>query len=63
VNWTLFADRSDEELANVLICLINQTSYLLWRQIQRLEKDFLKEGGFTERMYHDRKKARGQFPP
>ena len=60
VNWTLFADRSDEELANILICLINQVSYLLWRQIQWLEADFLKEGGFTERMYNARKKARGQ---
>lgn len=59
VNWTLFGDRTDEELANILICLINQASYLLWRQIERLEKDFLKEGGFTERMYHARKKARG----
>ena len=60
VNWTLFGDRTDEELANILICLINQASYLLWRQIERLEKDFLKEGGFTERMNHARKKARGR---
>lgn len=60
VNWSLFADRSDEELANILICLINQASYLLWRQIQRLEEDFLKEGGFTERMYHAHKNARGR---
>jgi four helix bundle suffix protein len=59
VNWNLFGDRSDEELANIMICLINQASYLLWKQLQRLEDDFLKKGGFTERLYHSRKKARG----
>jgi restriction system protein len=60
VNWKLFEDRSDAELANILICLINQASYLLWKQMQRLEQDFLNEGGFTERMYHARKQARGK---
>ncbi len=59
VNWTLFGDRSDEELANIMICLINQASYLLWKQMQRLEQDFLNEDGFTERMYHARKQKRG----
>jgi four helix bundle suffix protein len=42
-------------LANTLICLINQTSYLLWQQMKFLEKEFLENGGFTERMYHARK--------
>jgi len=45
--------------ANTLICLINQATYLLGRQIQRLEKDFLEKGGITERMYQQRVKARG----
>lgn len=41
--------------ANTLITLIYQTKYLLDRQIQSLETDFLERGGFTERMYHSRK--------
>jgi len=42
-------------LANTLICLINQASYLLWQQMKVLEKEFLENGGFTERMYQARK--------
>jgi four helix bundle suffix protein len=37
-------------VANILICLIHQTNYLLDQQIRRLEQDFLKEGGLRERM-------------
>jgi len=59
VNWKLFDNRSDAELANIMICLINQASFLLWKQIQFLEKKFLREGGFTEKMYASRKQARG----
>ncbi|MEJ5262890.1 MAG: four helix bundle suffix domain-containing protein [Ignavibacterium sp.] len=36
--------------ANVLIGLIKITSYLLSRQIKRLEQDFINEGGLRERM-------------
>jgi four helix bundle suffix protein len=43
-----------EVFANTLICLINQASYLLRRQLQTLEEQFLREGGFTERMYRSR---------
>jgi len=49
---------SAEVAANTLICLINQASYLLGRQLQRLEEQFLKEGGFTERLYKARTQAR-----
>jgi len=44
-----------ESAANTLICLIHQTNFLLDRQIKALEKDFLENGGFTERMYWKRK--------
>ncbi len=47
-----------EVAANTLICLINQATYLLKRQIQKLERDFLGEGGFTERLYRKRSEAR-----
>lgn len=49
---------SPEVAANTLICLINQASYLLGRQLQRLEQQFLKEGGFTERLYQARSQVR-----
>lgn len=49
---------SPEAAANTLICLINQASYLLGRQLQRLEQQFLEEGGFTERLYKARTQAR-----
>lgn len=40
------------QAANTLICLIHQTNYLLDQQLRRLERDFLEEGGFTERLPH-----------
>jgi four helix bundle suffix protein len=49
---------SAEVAANTLICLINQASFLLARQLQHLERKFLDEGGFTERMYRERQKRR-----
>lgn len=42
--------RSPEVVANIIICLIHQTTYLLRRQITELEQAFLKEGGLRERM-------------
>jgi len=49
---------SPEVAANTLICLINQASFLLRRQLQKLEQSFLKEGGFTERLYRERQARR-----
>ncbi len=50
--------RPAEIVANIAICLVHQANYLLDKQIQRLEKDFLKEGGLRERMTRARLKAR-----
>ena len=50
---------SPEVAANTLICLINQVSFLLRRQLQKLEQSFLNEGGFTERLYRERQARRG----
>ncbi len=59
-----FENRSAEVRANVIICLIHQTNYLLDQQIRRLESDFLKEGGLRERMtrarIESRKEQRGR---
>ena len=45
-----------EVVANIAICLINQTNHLLDRQIRRLERDFLREGGIRERMSRARRR-------
>ncbi len=47
-----------ETAANTLICLIHQANYLLDQQLRQLEKQFLEEGGFTERLYHTRQEAK-----
>jgi len=47
-----------EVAANALICLVHQTNYLLDRQLRQLEKQFLDQGGFTERLYNARQRAR-----
>jgi four helix bundle suffix protein len=49
---------SPEAAANTVICLIHQTNYLLDQQLRQLEKAFLDEGGFTERLYRVRTAAR-----
>ena len=51
-------DSSPEIAANTMVCLINQTNYLLDQQLRVLERDFLKEGGFTERLYRTRSQMR-----
>jgi len=49
--YKTYKDSSPEVAANTAVCFIHQTNYLLDRQLRVLEKEFLKEGGFTERMY------------
>jgi len=51
-------DSSPEVAANTIICLIHQTNYLLDQQLRQLEKAFLEEGGFSERLYQARTMAR-----
>ncbi len=41
---------NSENFANCLICLIHQANFLLDRQLIALEKSFLEEGGFTEKL-------------
>jgi four helix bundle suffix protein len=45
-------------VANIAICLIHQTNYLIDRQLLRLENDFLEQGGLRERMTRLRLKYR-----
>ncbi len=50
--------RPSEVIANMAICLIHQTNYLIDRQLRSLEQAFLKEGGLRERMTRARLRAR-----
>lgn len=55
--------RSAEVVANIALCLINQTNYLVDRQIVRLEKEFLQQGGLRERMTRLRLQHRNKQKP
>lgn len=55
---TYIEEASAETAANTLICLIHQTNYLLDQLLRQLEQQFLKEGGFTEKLYRVRSQAR-----
>jgi len=47
-----------EAAANCLICLIHQANFLLDRQLNSLQQEFLENGGFTERLYSARRANR-----
>jgi four helix bundle suffix protein len=52
--------RSIGIVANIGICVIHQTNYLVDQQIRRLERDFVKEGGLRERMTRARRHHRDE---
>ncbi|KAB2639330.1 MAG: four helix bundle protein [Verrucomicrobia bacterium] len=54
------ATRPPEVLANIAICLIHQTNYLLDQQLKTLEKEFIQQGGLRERMTRVRLANRNQ---
>jgi len=45
-------------VANIAVCLIHQTNYLLDQQRRSLEAEFVKHGGIRERMTKARRDAR-----
>ncbi len=55
---SFFESRLPETVANILICLIHQCSYLLFQQIKQQENEFLEDGGIREKMYAARNKNR-----
>ncbi len=60
---TYVEESPPEVAANTILCVIHQANYLLDRQLASLEKHFLEEGGFTERLYRARtehRRARSQ---
>lgn len=60
---TFIETRPAEVVANIIICLINQTNYLLDQLLRRLEQDFPREGGLRERMTRARLTARARQQP
>jgi len=54
--------RPPEVVANIALCLIHQTNYLLDQQIRRLEKDFVQHGGLRERMTRARLQHQNKPP-
>jgi four helix bundle suffix protein len=55
---TYIETRSPEVAANIIVCLIHQTNYLLDQQIRQLERAFVTEGGLSERMTRARVRER-----
>jgi four helix bundle suffix protein len=49
---------SAEVAANTAICIIHQANFLLDQQMRALGKEFLEEGGFTEKLYRARTETR-----
>ncbi len=54
--------RPADVIANIAICLIHQTNYLLDQQLKTLEKEFIEHGGLRERMTKARLNHRNQMP-
>lgn len=59
---TAIVERSDETIANIAITLIHQADVLLRKLIERLQQDFVINGGIKEAMYKARTsyRANGQ---
>ena len=57
---TYIETRPAHIVANILICLIHQTNYLLDQQLRQLEQAFLEEGGLRERMTRARMSHRSR---
>jgi len=54
-----YVEGTPETAANSLVCLIHQTNFLLDQLLRQLDGKFLKEGGFTEKLYRARNQRRG----
>ena len=58
---TYIEGAAPETAANSLICLIHQTNFLLDQQLRQLEKQFLEQGGFTEKLYRARQSSKRRY--
>ncbi len=61
---SLFVAKAEAELAaNAMLCATHQASYLLRRQLESQGREFVEQGGFAERLYAVRMKARSEALP
>ncbi|MHB9130251.1 MAG: four helix bundle suffix domain-containing protein [Armatimonadota bacterium] len=61
--YTAWLDNKDPAVvANTIICLIHQANYLLDQQIAGLERQFIVDGGYSERLATARLAERGKQP-
>lgn len=51
-------EKGPANAANAMVCIIHQTNYLLDQLLHQLERAFLEDGGFTERLYRMRQQRR-----
>lgn len=62
-SYSRWLNHSDPEVvANAIICLIHQANYLLDRQVAGLERQFIHEGGYSERLAAARIQERRKQP-
>ena len=61
--YSSYFESSAEAAANALICLVHQANFLLDQQLRQLDRRFLDEGGFTERLHRERTRHRDGTPP
>jgi restriction system protein len=57
---TYIEEKGPENAANTMVCVVHQTNYLLDQLLRSLERAFVEDGGFTERLYRHRKRHREQ---
>ena len=63
-SYKAFMDtRPAKVVANIIICVIHQTNYLLDQQIRKQEQEFLSDGGIRERMTRARLRSRSNRKP
>ncbi|MBV6457803.1 MAG: hypothetical protein HONBIEJF_00923 [Fimbriimonadaceae bacterium] len=55
---TYIEEKGSINAANTMLCLVHQTNFLLDKLLRQLDKDFMQEGGFTERMHRMRSSNR-----
>lgn len=62
---TYIESRLPEIVANIMICVIHQTNYLLDQLLRQLEKAFVEQGGLRERMTRARltQRAKQSYNP
>jgi restriction system protein len=59
--YKTYIENCPEVAANTLICLVHQTNFLLDQQLRQLEKQFLEQGGFTEKLYRARQSSKRRY--